>query len=313
MPNRFLSAERRTPLWMACLCWAALACDDYTRCEQPDPMRIAALPELLSETGLYEDPERQLLAQGVRPYRPLAELWSDGAEKERFIWLPPGEQIDTSDMDNWQFPAGTKLWKTFVRDGVRVETRLLHKLSDSSDSWTAAAYVYFEDGVDAQLTPEGGDNVLGTEHDVPAASHCPACHRGRESFVLGFSAVQLAHDEGFNLRSLIEEDLLSDPPEREPRVRGTETERAAMTYIHANCGHCHNSARPPRGAERCYDPQNDLDFWLRTDTLRLTGDIPLDRMLNRMGRRREGQMPPLATEQVDQRAISLLQQWRNER
>jgi hypothetical protein len=307
---------------LACLAslTIALGCDDYTRCEAPDPASIAALPALLSETGF---------GTGT-PFRPLEALWSDGAEKERFILFPPDSQIDTSDQDNWQFPAGTKLWKTFIRDGVRVETRLLHKLADS---WAAAAYVYFEDGSDAQLTAAGADDVLGTEHDVPAASQCPACHRGRESFVLGFSAIQLAHEadapDELTLTRLVEQDLLSDPPARAPRIPGSATQRAALGYLHANCGHCHNSARPPQGDERCFDPENDLDFWLRFDSLRSVeqtptyrsgaehncidpGDPNSSQMIRRMSRRAGGQMPPLATELVDERAVALLRRFIDE-
>jgi hypothetical protein len=313
----------------ACTAWifaAALGCDDYTRCAEPDPARIAALPALLSETGLYADAAREL-ADGVERFRPLEALWSDGADKERFIWLPPGAVIDTSDMDSWQFPAGTKLWKTFIRDRVRVETRLLQKLPGG---WTAAAYIYEDDGSDAQLTAAGAENVLGTEHDVPAASQCPACHRGRESFVLGFSAIQLAHEaespDELTLRRLVEAGLLSEPPSREPHIPGTATQRSALAYLHANCGHCHNSARPDRAEERCFDPENDLDFWLRVDSLSSPqqtptyrsgrendcidpGDPQSSQMLRRMSRRAGGQMPPLATERVDERAVSLLQRW----
>jgi hypothetical protein len=320
----------RTAWSLACFALAVFGCDDYTRCEAPDPDQMAALPALLSETGLYENAELEILAEGVERFRPLEALWSDGAEKERYIWLPPGAMIDTSDMDDWRFPAGTKLWKTFIRDGVRVETRFLHKLRQSADSWTAAAYIYSEDGSEAQLTAAGADDVLGTEHDVPAASQCPACHGGRESFVLGFSAIQLAHAQAeLTLARLVEANLLSDPPEREPRIPGSETQRAALAYLHANCGHCHNSARPPQREERCFDPENDLDFWLRINSLSTPqqtptyrsgiehncidpGDPESSQMIRRMSRRGGGQMPPLATELVDQRAVSLLRRWIDE-
>ena len=48
------------------------------------------------------------------PYDIVVELWSDGAKKQRWIQLPPGEKIDVADLDNWQFPKGTKLWKQFT-------------------------------------------------------------------------------------------------------------------------------------------------------------------------------------------------------
>ena len=83
------------------------------------PAQLSAVPARLTETGLYADLRADALAPGVLPYRPQFELWSDGASKRRWISLPPGTRIDTSDMDSWQFPEGTKLWKEFSRDNVR--------------------------------------------------------------------------------------------------------------------------------------------------------------------------------------------------
>lgn len=313
----------------ALLALAALGCDDYRRCEQPPREQLAAMPALLSETGLYANAETEELASGVRSFRPASELWSDGAQKARWIWLPPGAQIDTRDMDDWQFPRGTKLWKQFTRDGTRVETRLLHKLGDEPDSWIGAAYAFRDDDSDAELTIEGVTDARSTPHDVPAASQCAGCHRGRSSFALGFSAIQLAHasePEGVALSELFAAGLLTDPPADEPRIPGDATERAALAYLHANCGHCHNSARPEQGAERCFDPENRLDFWLRTDSLEQVSDTPTyesatahdcvdpgrpdsSQMIRRISDRDDSAMPPLATEQVDVRAVALLRRW----
>ena len=53
-------------------------------------------PERLSEAGLYENlAESEALAEGVVEYRPRFELWADGAEKRRFLFIPPGAPIDT--------------------------------------------------------------------------------------------------------------------------------------------------------------------------------------------------------------------------
>src|SRR6185436_16418070 len=56
------------------------------------PSEVA--PATLSETGLYCDISRLVPATGVRSFRPRFALWSDGAQKRRFIQLPPGTQID---------------------------------------------------------------------------------------------------------------------------------------------------------------------------------------------------------------------------
>ena len=73
-----------------------------------DPM-----PLYLSRTGFFPSfPERTPLARAV-PYTPLFPLWSDAAEKQRFLLLPPGTAVDTSDPENWVFPVGTLFVKHF--------------------------------------------------------------------------------------------------------------------------------------------------------------------------------------------------------
>src|SRR3954451_12548637 len=99
----------------------------YRRCAEVRLDDLARLPKTLSDTGLFADPQNERLGPGVVAYRPQFELWSDGASKRRWIFVPEGARIDSTDMDAWLFPPGTKLWKEFTRDGVRVETRLLYK------------------------------------------------------------------------------------------------------------------------------------------------------------------------------------------
>src|SRR4029079_11089563 len=78
---------------------------------------VAVLPERLSQTGLYADAALQQPAADLRAFAPEYELWSDGAKKQRWLRLPPGTPIDTSDMDSWVFPVGTQLWKEFSSNG----------------------------------------------------------------------------------------------------------------------------------------------------------------------------------------------------
>src|SRR5438034_981857 len=167
-----------------------MGCSSYWKCSPPDPALQSKLPARLSQTGLYEDGDPERLSAGLQAFTPQFELWSDGAQKRRWLSLPAGESIDQRDPDNWLFPLGTQLWKEFSVDGVRVETRTLRKVGPGNDDWAAEAYVWLPDGSDAIATPQGASNVLGTAHDVPAAEQCRACHGGRKSFALGYSAVQ---------------------------------------------------------------------------------------------------------------------------
>jgi hypothetical protein len=206
-----------------------------------------------------------------------------------------------------------------------VETRLLQRLRSG---WTGVGYLWERDGSDALAAPYGAIDALETPHNVPAANECGACHGGRSSHALGFSAIQLAEPaagDDLSLAELVRLELLSHPPGATPTVPGDETERAALGYLHANCSHCHNASRPARTDARCFDPESELDFSLRanegphvaeTNTYRTAKDViepghPDDsRALELASQRsRFSQMPPLATEAVDPDAVALLRRW----
>lgn len=143
-------------------------------------------------------------------FTPRYPLWSDGMSKRRWLHVPPGASIDKSDPDAWEFPRGTRAWKEFSRDGVRVETRLIERLADGS--WRYVTYAWNASGTEAALAPEEGI----PERGIPSRADCLACHEGAPVPILGYSAVQL------------------------------ESELApALGYLHANCGHCHNDSALP--------------------------------------------------------------------
>lgn len=307
---------------------AASGCDDFRVCDALDAARQAELPPTLSETGLYENIVTQTLADDILAYEPGFPLWSDGAEKKRFLRLPTGTQIDSRDMDAWQFPEGTRFWKEFVRDGVRVETRVLAKIGPDADDWAAMAYVWNAEGTEALSTPAGLQNALGTTHDVPAAANCMGCHGGTKSRILGFSAIQLATSKGpLNLDEVANRQMLSEPPTKSIVLPGNDTDRAALGYLHGNCSHCHNQRRPERVGARCYDPEHSFDFTLRvgdlssvqrTATFRTAvdnvispGDPEESEVFQRISRRDPDwpSMPPLGTEIVDKSGVSTIRAW----
>jgi hypothetical protein len=310
----------------------ATGCSDlmYGRCAEPSLARLSQEPATLSASGLFADLGSESLAEGVVAYRPEFELWTDGASKRRWIYLPPAARIDSSDMDAWQFPTGTKLWKEFTRDGVRVETRLLHKVGPRAGDWVGLSYVWSGDGRDAFATPEGLENALGTPHDVPPARTCMACHGGTPGHVLGFGAIQLAHrapSEEMSLERLVREDRMTRLPPSSLQIPGSTTVRRALGYLHANCSHCHNQHRPPGDGTRCYDPQEDFDLSLRTDqlstlertpvyltafgTIITPGDADGSTLVQRLvaGSLAPPRMPAFGTKSVDGSAAELLRAW----
>jgi len=304
-------------------------CQRYWVCDEVESSAATQLPDRLSETGLYTNIATGELAPGVLAYTPQFPLWSDGAEKQRWILLPDGQQIDTGNMDEWLFPEGTKVWKQFSVAGTRIETRLLQKRGPTDADWRSLAYVWGPDDQDASAAPLGAIDSHRTDHNVPAAGECFACHGGRRSFILGFSAVQLAPSAAageIDLDGLIQQGRLSSPPASVPVVPGNAVESAALGYLHANCSHCHNQTRPEHTGARCFDPNNDSDFTLAvgqldavasTPTYRTAvGDVvkPGDADGSRLyelvsSRGLFKQMPPVATEQVDASAVANLRVW----
>ncbi len=246
--------------------------------EVPDAEGVDAnreMPATLEESGLYSDFAGEVLADGVHAYSPEYWLWSDGATKRRWIYLPPDTTIDTSDMDYWVFPEGAKLWKEFTRDGVRVETRMIQKIGPEPHEWFYAAYAWNEARTEAIASPLGVDDALGTDHDIPSRSDCRKCHDRLSSRVLGFQAIDLDHPpiEGeINLGDAISMGWLSVAPAGTGNgdsfpLPGNAVDQEALGYLHTNCGNCHNPSS---------DVQNQavVDWRLRVATLGSVAETP---------------------------------------
>jgi cytochrome c553 len=319
-------------------------CSGYRSCQAP-PLQLQALPLRLSQTGLLHDrllqdeslqdalnSPGQAPGGAIRAYAPAFALWSDGASKRRWVSLPEGARIDTSNPDDWSFPVGTRFWKEFSLAGRRIETRLLTKVGPGGDDWAGAAYVWDADQRDATLTPEGVEDADGQGYEVPSATACRGCHGGRQSHVLGFSALQLAQPGlPLTLDHLASEGRLTRVPRRAPvsagsLITGSDLERSALGYLHANCAHCHNQQRPEReDGARCYDPQRSIDFSLPSSLTNpagapaITTTVPrfvtpgepdASRLIALVSRR--GfllHMPPLGSHRVDADGVRLLRAW----
>ena len=92
-----------------------------------------------------------MVAEDILVFQPAHQLWSDAAEKRRWIRLPPGSQIDTAEMDHWQFPVGTKLWKQFGHAGMALETRLVERYGPGPEDYWMGSFVWSADGTAATL------------------------------------------------------------------------------------------------------------------------------------------------------------------
>jgi hypothetical protein len=293
-------------------------------------------PLLLSQTGLFADVANAVHAADVLPFEPLYKLWSDGAQKQRWIHLPATELIDSSDMDHWIFPVGTKAWKEFSSNDKRVETRMLHKVAE--DRWVMIAYQWREDLSDADAVPAGVVNARGTQHDIPSNAQCVRCHGNLPDVLLGASAVQLSHAlPGVTLEKLSNEGHLTHPAPHNYILPGSAAAKAALGYLHANCGHCHNpgspvytalKARSPyTGGPRLWETVAGLGSVEQTDGYASTvlqpnailphlhiiepHDPDHSELVVRMSQRGASslQMPPIATKVVDMEGLAKVRAW----
>jgi hypothetical protein len=219
----------------------AIEPDAGTPCVEPD---AGQLPSDVFCIGLYRDHDATKYAPSAVPYTPGVTLWSDGAEKQRYFALPPATQIDTSNLDSWKFPAGTKAFKEFRFGGKLVETRLFWKQLDGT--WLAGTYIWDAAQTSAPLNTSRQPVLLDTGYEIPTAKDCGKCHHGGADYLLGLEAVALALPtaQGVTLASLVKAGSLSDPPAQTSIALPEDaTGKAgwALGYLHANCGMpCHS-------------------------------------------------------------------------
>ena len=212
-------------------------------------------PNDLGCTGLYSDWPKRTVSAEVVVFDPGLHLWSDGAEKTRWVYMPAGQKIDTSDMNEWKFPVGTKFWKEFKLSGRRVETRMFWKRG--VNDWVRTTYRWAGDETTAISLAEGQTNVGGSTYAIPPVASCDACHSGRIDKILGFDAVSLSSPQSKfgttapamnGLVALITNpppanNLMQVPDDLPAMPAGSSRGGKALGWLHANCGTaCHNNS-----------------------------------------------------------------------
>jgi hypothetical protein len=293
-------------------------------------------PVRLRDTGLYSDFDGRVIADDVQEFVPAYPLWSDGAVKRRWVHFPAGSTIDTSDMDFWVYPEGTKMWKQFESGGVLLETRFMWKAGPTPADWFYVAYAWNQDQTEALEVPGGALDVLGTTFDIPEQRDCRKCHQRQPDFSLGFSAIQLAHNgAGVTLDTLITDARLTvNPTGISPYypVPGTGAEQEAIGYMHGNCGGCHHKSSDVMDTTNLnlrlevaslatvegtttYSTTVNVDALLNlanVTKLIEPGDPDASAVYVRMNvRGSTAQMPPRGTEVIDTDAVANMAAWIN--
>jgi uncharacterized repeat protein (TIGR03806 family) len=245
------------------------------------PKPPAPFPRKLSETGIFSSHRAPVPGQrrtvhtpesGVIPYTVNSPLWSDGADKERFLALPPGTQMRIEGDGRLDFPNDSVLVKSFSLDDRWLETRLLHK---ERGEWRFYTYVWNDEQTDAELLGEEGLDRTFTVRDpaapdgkreqkwrFPSRTECMMCHTRQSGFTLGLTTHQLNRDFEYSattgakpqavvtdnqIRALAHVGLISNPPANigklprhaDPYDDAADLTARARSYLHVNCAHCH--------------------------------------------------------------------------
>jgi uncharacterized repeat protein (TIGR03806 family) len=167
---------------------------------------LDALPyEKLSEYGFFVGELADLIpAERVYGYTVVSPLFSDFAGKERFMYLPPDQQIaidwEAADPgpggegETWDFPVGSVLIKNFWFDldrsnpgqdenAKRIETRLMVRFPDEWEVYTylwdeaesEALLVKYGELLEVAFTDVDGQPAM-QNYKVPSLEQCGSCH-----------------------------------------------------------------------------------------------------------------------------------------
>ncbi len=226
----------------------------------------------------------------------------------------------------------------------RVETRLMVKIGNE---WFGYSYRWNDDQTDAELVDAAGTSTLLTVHDpqtpdvtrqqvwnFPSRIECTVCHTRAANYVLGLSTPQMNRLHDYGTTAVNELDAfqhfgwlkLDAPPETLPKMPNPSDETVALparalAYLAANCAHCHTNAGGGNSrmemvfgtpSERLMmidsDPQHDR-FGIADARVISPGHPDQSVIMHRLSLRGKGQMPPLASEVVDQHGTKLIRDW----
>ena len=221
----------------------------------------------LADYGLFDAAGHP--APGVQPYTLNTPLFSDGAEKFRFAWLPPGTKAQYRALGALAFPVGTVLVKRFAfpadlrqpaKDVRPIETRLLiHRPA----GWVALSYVEQDGGavlkragvkVPVEFIDKAG-RAQAIDYAVPNQNQCKTCHQlegavtpiGPKARNLNREVALTGGGQANQLEYWRQAGLLdgAPPPPARPRLATWDDasqplDARARAYLDVNCGHCHN-------------------------------------------------------------------------
>ncbi|MCZ2394067.1 MAG: hypothetical protein LC105_09440 [Chitinophagales bacterium] len=242
-----------------------IACKSHSEVQLPsNPKGFNLLSEYKLFEGLLSDLKP---VKGVIPYDINNPLFSDYAEKARFIWMPEGKTASPNEDGSIQYPEGTILVKNFffTHENKRqiVETRLLIKFKSK---WEVYPYVWNKEQTDAEIKNAGAlvpvtfthlKKEISFKYSVPNKFQCKNCHNADNVLLpIGPKIAQLNKLFPYNSGTINQLDYWEEigyldyhrSPET-PIMTSWENaniniEQRAKAYLDGNCAHCHN----PKGS-----------------------------------------------------------------
>ena len=222
---------------------------------------------------------------GVR-YDLNTSLFSDYANKYRFVYVPEGSAAAYRNQEVFDFPVGTIIAKTFtIQADLRIadsrqdiiETRLLLR---RKDGWKALPYTWNPSKTDAVLTLTGGTQNVNwvdisgeaqsTDYIIPNSNNCANCHGEDELIPIGPKARSLnkdyAYDSGVSnqLTHWTEVGILAGVPSDLSTINtvplwgdtSASLDDRARGYLDINCASCHSSAAGAANTSGLF-----LEYW----------------------------------------------------
>jgi uncharacterized repeat protein (TIGR03806 family) len=301
-----------------------------------------AFPTKLSQTGVFADTATLAPTAGLRPYDLRWPFWSDGADKQRWLVLPEGGQIEHDPEGAWGFPVGTAVVKHFeiaIDDAKpdvkrRLETRVM---VHERRGWAGYTYRWNEAQTDADLvtTPfnEAIEVVRGgksqrIDYYYPAGSDCLRCHTVSHGEILGVRTRQLAGGpdsvlarwaaDGLFAKSIGDATRFAAHPR--PDDASASVDAKARAYLDVNCAICHHPGGPAPGSMDLRVTTSLADAgMLRVNAeqpVAGAGELRIDpgnhaasSLWLRTTARDQRRMPPLASNVIDEGGAALLEAW----
>ncbi len=246
------------------------------------------LPQLLSQVGAFSSLQPLEPNGSLIPYTVNTPLWSDRAEKERWVVLPHNGDFDTAAEkivfapdSPWEFPAGTVFIKHFklaldernTKETRPLETRFI--IVGENGSTYGITYRWLPDGSDAELLLNGAKedfNITDTDGGAyrqtwhyPGTNECLNCHNTNAGQSLGVNTQQLNGNYRYHTTGITDNQLHTwnsldifdadiGAPEAYIKNAGLNDTNAGdelkvRSYLDANCAYCHM----PGGVDAAFD------------------------------------------------------------